>query len=181
MPAAFAFAAFLGWPSCFAVDSPAVLAALSGGMLCYAALSGFLRRLRVLAAMLFRAALSDGYGGYACCVEYSLEFLFGAVTLIAPLAVENTRLSILLEMVQVVLCAGNWVPGSSSQEVEADLFEWVEVESYVPEPPCTMTNNTRHTFDLAGEARRRGCVSMSSCTTFLCLGCRRGCAAWRRT
>ena len=34
---------FWGWHSCFAVDSPAVLAALSG----------FLRRLRVLAAMLF--------------------------------------------------------------------------------------------------------------------------------
>ena len=55
-------------------------------------------------------------------VEYSLEFLFGAATLIAPLAAENTRLFILLEMVQVVFCAENWVPGSSSQEVEADLF-----------------------------------------------------------
>ena len=55
MHAAFAFAALVGWPSCFAVESPAVLAALSGGMLCYAALSGFLRRLRVLAAMLFWA------------------------------------------------------------------------------------------------------------------------------
>ena len=41
----------------------------------------------------------------------------------------------------MVLCAENWVPGSSSQEVEADLFEWVEVESYEPEPPCTMINN----------------------------------------
>ena len=141
MHAAIAFAALMGWPSCFAVDSPAVLAALSGGMLCYAALSGFLRRLRVLAAMLFWAALSDGYGGYACCVEYSLEFLFGAATLIAPLAAEKTRLFILLEMVQVVLCAENWVPGSFSQEVEADLFEWVEVESYELELPCTMTNN----------------------------------------
>ena len=117
---------------------------------------GFLRRFRVLAAMLFWAALSDGYGGYACCVEYSLEFLCGAATLIAPLAAENTRLFILLEMVQVVLCAENWVPGSSSQEVEADFFEWVEVESYEPEPPCTMINNTPHTFDLAGVARRRG-------------------------
>ena len=94
MPVAFAFAALMGWPSCFAVDSPAVLAALSGCMLCYAALSGFLRRLRVLAAMLFWAALSDGSGGYACCVEHSLEFLFGAATLIAPLAAENTRLFI---------------------------------------------------------------------------------------
>ena len=83
MLAATAFAALMGWPSCFAVDSPAVLAALSGGMLCYAALSGFLRRLRVLASMLFWAAPSDGYCGYACCVEYSLECLFGAATLIA--------------------------------------------------------------------------------------------------
>ena len=106
MHATIAFAALMGWPSCFAVDSPAVLASLSGG----------------LAALLFWAALSDGYGGYACCVEYSLDFLFGAATLIAPLAAENTRLFILLEMVQVVLCAENWVPGSSSQEVEADLF-----------------------------------------------------------
>ena len=60
MPAAFTFAALMGWPSCFAVDCPAVLAAFSGCMLCYPALSGFLRRLRVLAAMLFWAALSDG-------------------------------------------------------------------------------------------------------------------------
>ena len=37
--AAFAFvAALMGWPSCFAVDSPAVLAALSGGLACCAAL-----------------------------------------------------------------------------------------------------------------------------------------------
>ena len=76
----------------------------------------------MLVAMLFWAALSDGHGGYACCVEYSLEFLFGAATLSAPLGAENTRLFILLEMVQVVLCAENWVPGSSSQEVEADFF-----------------------------------------------------------
>ena len=47
-----------------------------GGMLCYAALSGFLRRYRALAAMLFWAAISDGYGGFACCVQYSLEFFF---------------------------------------------------------------------------------------------------------
>ena len=142
MHAAIAFAALMGWPSCFAVDSPAVLVALSGGMLCYAALPGFLRRLRVLAAMLFWAAHSDGYGGYACCVEYSLEFLFGAAMLIASLVVENTRLFILLEMLQVMSCVENWVPGSSSQEDEADLFEWVEVESYEPEPPCTMVDNT---------------------------------------
>ena len=102
--------------------------------------------------MLFWSALSDGYGGSACCVEYSLEFLFGAAMLIAPLAAENTRLFILLEMVQVVFCAENWVPGS----YEAALFEWVEVESYEPEPPCAMINNTPHVFDLAGEARRRG-------------------------
>ena len=99
--AAIAFAALMGWPSCFEVDGPAVLAVLSGGMLCYAALSGFLRRFCVPAAMLFWAALSDGYGGYACCVEYSLEFLFGAAMLIAPLAAENTWLFILSEMVEV--------------------------------------------------------------------------------
>ena len=122
MHAAIAFAALMGWPSCFAVDSPAVPAALSGCMLCCAALSGFLRRFCVLAAMLFWAALPDGYGGYACCVEYPLEFLFGAAALIAPLAAEKTRLFILLEIVQVVFFAENWVPGSSSQEVEADLF-----------------------------------------------------------
>ena len=125
-------------------------------MLCYAALSEVRRRPWVLAAMLFWAALSDGYGGYACCVECSLEFLIGAAMLIAPLAAENTRLFILLEMVQVVFCAENWVPGSSSQEDEAALSEWVEVESYKPEPPCTMVDNTSHVFDLAGEARRRG-------------------------
>ena len=125
-------------------------------MLCCAALSEVLRRIGVPAAMLFWAALSDGYGGFACCVEYSLEFLFGAAMLIAPLAAENTRLFILLEMVQVVFCAENLVPGSSSQEDEAALFEWVEVESYEPEPPYTMIDNTPHTFDLAGEARRRG-------------------------
>ena len=181
MPAAFAFAALMGWPSCFVVDSPAVLAVLSGSMLCYAALSGVLRRFWVPAAMLFWAALSDGYGGFACCVEYSLEFLFGAAMLIAPLATENTRLFILLEMVQVVFCAENGVPGSSSQEVEAALFEWVEVESYEPEPPCTMIDNTPTRSTL--QVRRAGglVASTSSCTTFLSLGCRRGCAAWRRT
>ena len=36
------------------------------------------------------------------------------------------------------------------------FFEWVEVESYELEPPCTMINNTSHTFDLVVEARRRG-------------------------
>ena len=55
----------------------------------------FLRRFCVPAAMMFWAALSDGYGGYACCVEYSLEFLFRAATLIAPLAAENIGLFIL--------------------------------------------------------------------------------------
>ena len=76
--------------------------------------------------------------------------------LITSLAVENTRLFILLEMVQVVFCVENWVPGSFSQGDEADIFEWLEVESYAPEPLCTMSNNTSHVFDLAGEARRRG-------------------------
>ena len=71
-------------------------------------------------------------------------------------------------MVQVVLCAENWVPGSSSQEVEADLFEWVEVESKKPEP---MIDNTPP-HDRPLWARRAGEVgaSTSSCTTFLSLG-----------
>ena len=42
------------------------------------------------------------------------------------------------------------------KEDEAALFEWVEVESYESEPPCTMIDSTPHVFDLAGEARRRG-------------------------
>ena len=138
------FYAAMGWPSCFAVESPAVPATLSGGMLCYAALSQVLRCFWVPAAMLFWAALSVLFG----------VFVWGC--LVPPMAAENTRLFILLEMVQVVFCAENWVPGSSSQEDEAALFEWVEVESYEPEPPCTMINNTSYVFDLAGEARRRG-------------------------
>ena len=51
--AAIAFAALMGWPSCFVVESLAVLVVLSGGLLCYAALSEFLRRSWVPAAMLF--------------------------------------------------------------------------------------------------------------------------------
>ena len=148
MLAAIVFAAFLGWPSCTVADCPAVL--------CYAALSEVLGRFWVPAAMLVWAALLDGYGGYACCVAYSLEFLFGAAMMLASLAVENTRLFILLEMVQVVFCVENWVPGSSSQKDDSDLFEWVEVESYEPEPPCTMVDDTPHVNDLVGEARRRG-------------------------
>ena len=76
--------------------------------------------------------------------------------MLATLAVENTRLFILLEMVQVVFCVENWVPGSSSQKDDSDLFEWVEVEGYEPEPPGTMVDNTLPVFDLVGEARRRG-------------------------
>ena len=69
MPAAIAFAALMGWPSCFAVDGPAVLAVLSGGMLCHAALSGFLRRFRVLGATLFWAALSDRWLRWVCLLR----------------------------------------------------------------------------------------------------------------
>ena len=36
------------------------------------------------------------------------------------------------------------------------FFEWVEVESYEPETPCTMVDSTSHVNDLVGEARRRG-------------------------
>ena len=84
----------------------------------------------------------------------------------------------------MVFCAENWVPGSSSQVDEADLFEWVEVESYEPEPLYTVIHNTLHTFDLAGEARRRGWCEhelMYQCTTLLSLVYQRGCVAWRRT
>ena len=64
MPAAFAFvAALMGWPSFFAVQSPAVFAALSGGMLCYAALSGFLRRLRAVAAIFWDACRGVAQSG----------------------------------------------------------------------------------------------------------------------
>ena len=140
-----------------------------------------------LAAMLIFSALSDGHGGDACCDGYSLEFLAGAATLnemvqlvflalvgrFAPVASENTQLFVLFEMVRVLLCANKWVSGSSSQEMEEDLFEWVEVESYEPEPPCTMINTTSHTFDPADEARRRGWCKHE-------LESRRGCAIWRR-
>ena len=113
MLAAIVFAALMGWPSCIVTDCPAVL--------CYAAFSEVLCRFGVPAAMLVWA-LSDGYGGYACCVAYSLELLFGAAMMLASLAVENTRLFILLEMVQVVFCVENWVLGSSSQKDDSDLF-----------------------------------------------------------
>ena len=158
MLAAIAFAALMGWPSCTVADCPDVPVVLSGYMLCFAALSEVLCSFWVPAAMLVWAALSDGYGGYACCVAYSLEFLFGAAMMLALLAVENTRLFILLEMVQVVFCVENWVPGSSSQKDDSDLFEWVEVESYEPEPPGPMVDNSLPVFDLVGEARRRGLV-----------------------
>ena len=69
MLAAIVFAALMGWPSCIVADCPAVL--------CYAALSEVLCRFWVPAAMLVWAALSDGYGWYACCVAYSLEFCLG--------------------------------------------------------------------------------------------------------
>ena len=66
MPAAFAFvAALMGWPSCFAVDSPAVLAALSEGLVCFAALSGFLRRLGFGAARAVAVIFWDGCRGVA--------------------------------------------------------------------------------------------------------------------
>ena len=73
--------------------------------------------------MLVWAALSDGYG-LVCwlrCVLFGV-FVWGAMML-ASVAVENTRLFILLEMVQVVFCVENWVPGSSSQKDDSDLFE----------------------------------------------------------
>ena len=70
MLAAFAFvAALMGWPSCFAVDSPAastlVFAALSGGLLCHAALSGFFRLLGFGTARAVAAIFWDGCRGVA--------------------------------------------------------------------------------------------------------------------
>ena len=65
----------ISMPRCL-LRSPSVLAVLSGGMLCCAAFSGFLRRFGVPAAMLFWAALSDGYGGYACFVEFFGVFVW---------------------------------------------------------------------------------------------------------
>ena len=174
MIAAIVFAAFMGWPSCTVAGCPAVL--------CYAALSEVVGRFWVPAAMLVWAALS-GYGGYACCdAEYSLEFLFRAATLIAPLAVENTWLFILFEMMQVVSCVENRVPGSSSQKDDSDLFEWVEVER-------AMNLNLRvrwlttPSLCLTLWVRRAGGVgaSMSLCSTFLSMECRRGSTAWKRT
>ena len=59
----------------------------------------------VPAAMLFWAAFSDGYGGYACCDEYSLEFLFGAAMLIASLAGgEHSALHFVRDVAGSVLC-----------------------------------------------------------------------------
>ena len=52
----------------------------------------------------------------------------------------------------------NWVPGNSSQEVEADFMEWVEVESYEPEPPCTMINNTPPHVRPCGRGAQEGLV-----------------------
>ena len=144
-------------------------------MLCYAALSEVLRRFCVcLLRCCFGLRFQMAMVGMLAAFAYSMEFLFGAAMMLAPLAAENTRLFILLEMVQVVFCAENWVPGSSSQEDEAALFEWVEVESY--EPPRTMINNTPTCSSAGGDG-----ASMNSCTTFLSSGCRRGCATWRRT
>ena len=123
MLGAFASAAFLGLPSFFAVVCLAVLAALTGLFFALLRLQGFFVVCVCLLRCCFLAALSDGHGGFACCVEYSLEFLVGAATLIAPFASENTQLFILMEMVEVALCAENWVPGSSqSGPLEERLF-----------------------------------------------------------
>ena len=65
------FAAYVGWPSFLAVNSPVAAARGLAATMVYAALSG---GYVTLAAMLFWAALSDGYGGDACCDGYSLEF-----------------------------------------------------------------------------------------------------------
>ena len=114
------------------------------------------------------AALSDGYGGYACCervlvgvfdwggcrnllcrsagllrLKEALPLLyerFGPAAAMLTLVGrgENFRFWCCSSEVQCVLCAENWVPASSSQENES-LYEVVKIESdYEPEPPCTM-------------------------------------------
>ena len=45
---------------------------------------------------------------------------------------------------------------ASVRRMRRPFFEWVEVESYEPEPPCTMINNTPMCLTFAGEARKRG-------------------------
>ena len=69
-------------------------------------------------------------------------------------------------MVQVVFCVVNWVPGSSSHRDDADPFEWVEVESYEPEPPCTMVDSTPTLMTLWVRRAREVGASMSLCSTF---------------
>ena len=65
--------ALMGWPSCIVADCPAVpVAAFRVYALLCCALRGSLSFLGAC------CELSDGYGGYACCVAYSLEFSFGA-------------------------------------------------------------------------------------------------------
>ena len=162
------FAAFVGWPSFIEVACPvaAALIARDDGLrrafrgsswACRDAVSCC--RVQVVSRCCdawFGLRFQTAMVGMPGCVAYSLEFLIGAVMMFALVAVENTRLFILLEMVQVVFCVETWVPGSSSQRDDADPFEWVEVESYEPEPPCTMIDSTPHVNDLVGEARRRG-------------------------
>ena len=172
------FAAYVGWPSFLAVDSP--VAALLAATMVYAALSG-----GSLAAILFWAAFTDGYGGYAGCDGYSFDFLhwdgcrnllcrfagllrlkealpllyerFGPAAALLVGRGENIRLLVLFEMVQCVLCAENWVPACSSQDNDS-LYEEVEIESdYEPEPPCSMVEaQGTDVFDIPMEARSRG-------------------------
>ena len=69
---AFAFAALMGWPSCFVVDSPAVPAALQGGM-------------RTLAQLVMLASrLSWWIGGLIFIAAWPAAFVFGCVDGLGP-------------------------------------------------------------------------------------------------
>ena len=77
-----------------------------------------------------------------------------AAMLIAPLA-KDTRLFILLEMAQVVFCAENGCLAAPVRWMRRTFFEWVEVETYEPEPLCTMIHNTPHVRPCGRGAQER--------------------------
>ena len=98
----------------FAVESPVVLAALSGGLACCAALSGFLRRLRGVAAFFFwdgcRGVAQSGLGPVIVASWGCFQSFPG-------------RFAALLAAFEMVAGAVAVSSSSSSQ------YEWVEQES----------------------------------------------------
>ena len=140
----------MGWPSCFAVDSPAVFAALSVGLLCYAALSGFLRRLGFGAARAVAAFFLDGCSGVA-------QSELGRVTVASWGCFQSFPRGVAALLAALEMLVGAVAVSSSS----SSQYEWVELESdHEPEPPCTMVD-TQGTgvFDIPAEARMRGLTS----------------------